>query len=169
MDVLSSITCLGMVRLGDLNCLAIGFGDQRPEINIYRTDNWSKYGCNLAHTRSVSKIIQVNDLIFSGGIDGNICVYSSEPFKHLNSCPHISSIQDLICKNNLVYVLLKCSSLCEYELQFNDGDAVLHFRRTLSTGFISMIRFTELGSNFSGVACHIYGLSQIEITRKFRV
>lgn len=32
-----------------------------------------------------------------------------------------------------------------------------------------MIRFTEVGSNFSGVACHIYGLSQIEITRKFRV
>jgi hypothetical protein len=26
-----------------------------------------------------------------------------------------------------------------------------------------------VGSNFVGVACHIYGLSQIEITRKFRV
>ena len=46
---------------------------------------------------------------------------------------------------------------------------LLQFRRTLSTGYISMIRFPEQSSNFSGVACHIYGLSQIEITRKFKV
>lgn len=45
----------------------------------------------------------------------------------------------------------------------------MQFRRTLSTGFISMIRFTEVGSNFTGVACHIYGLSQIEITRKIKI
>lgn len=42
----------------------------------------------------------------------------------------------------MIYVLLKCSSLCEYEIQFNDGEVILHFRRTLSTGFISMIRYT---------------------------
>jgi hypothetical protein len=46
---------------------------------------------------------------------------------------------------------------------------VFNFRRNLSSGHISMIRYTEVGSNFAGVACHIYGISQIEITRKFRV
>ncbi len=60
LDVIAPVTCLGIIRLGDLNCLAIGFGDQRPEIDIYRTDDWSKYGCNLAHTRRITKILQVN-------------------------------------------------------------------------------------------------------------
>lgn len=32
-----------------------------------------------------------------------------------------------------------------------------------------MIRYTEVGGNFTGVSCHIYGLSQIEITHKFKV
>lgn len=32
-----------------------------------------------------------------------------------------------------------------------------------------MIRYTEVGGNFTGVSCHIYGLSQIEITKKFKV
>ena len=46
---------------------------------------------------------------------------------------------------------------------------VFQFRRTLSSGYISMIRFTEVGGNFTGVSCHVYGLSQIEITKKFKI
>ena len=32
-----------------------------------------------------------------------------------------------------------------------------------------MIRSPELTTNFSGIGCHIYGISQIEITRKFKM
>lgn len=45
----------------------------------------------------------------------------------------------------------------------------MNFRRSLTAGYVSMIRYPELTSNFGGVGCHIYGLSQIEITRKFKV
>jgi hypothetical protein len=45
----------------------------------------------------------------------------------------------------------------------------LNFRRTISAGYISMIRSPELTTNFSGVGCHIYGLSQIEVTHKFKM
>ena len=54
-------------------------------------------------------------------------------------------------------------------MQEVENDVIFQFRRTLSSGYVSMIRFTELGGNFAGVSCHIYGLSQIEITKKFRV
>jgi hypothetical protein len=36
-----------------------------------------------------------------------------------------------------------------------------NFKRSISAGYISMIRFPELTTNFSGIGCHIYGLSQI--------
>lgn len=117
MPVLAPITSLATIRIQDLNCLAVGFGDANPEIWIYRTDNWKIYGCSLNHTREITKIIQVKNWMFSGALDGNVCIYSIEPFFHNHTCPHISFIEDLIHKNNYVYVLLKCSSICEYELQ----------------------------------------------------
>ena len=72
-------------------------------------------------------------------------------------------------KNNYVYLLQKSSTVCEYELQKHSNGPSLHFRRSLSAGYISMIRYPEITTNFSGIGCHIYGLSQIEITRKFKI
>ena len=161
MNVIAPVMTLATLLIDDLRCLAIGFGDINPQIWIYRTDNWKVYGCTNAHTRGVTKIIQAKDWMLSGSLDGNVCLYNTQPFSHIHNCPHISSIEDLLHKNNYVYVLLKCSSVCQYQLQEIQKDVIFQFRRTLSSGYISMIRFTEVGGNFTGVSCHIYGLSQI--------
>ena len=112
MSVLAPITSMTTMKTQNLNLLAFGFGDANPEIWIYRTDNWKLHGCNLSHTRAVTKIIQAKEWLLSGSVDGNVCIYSSQPFNQLHTCPHISSIEDLILKNNYIYVLLKCSSIC---------------------------------------------------------
>lgn len=152
-----------------LTSLAVGFGDASPQIWLFRSDNWGRYGCSLAHTRTVTRLVQAGEWLVSGSVDGNLCLHSLAPLRQLQSSPHISSVEDVIVKHRLVYVLLKCSSLCEYELQGEGAEGGLQFRRTLSTGYISMIRHTPLAANFTAVACHIYGLSQIEVTSKFRV
>jgi hypothetical protein len=88
------VTTIGQFKNDDENvlCLALGFGDQNPEIRIYRTDNWQLYACTRSHTRSVTKIITARLWLLSGSIDGNLCIYNTDPFKNIHSCPHISSI-----------------------------------------------------------------------------
>ena len=117
MNVMAPIMSLSTLHIGDLRCLAVGFGDANPEIWVYRTDNWKVYGCTMSHMRGVTKLLQVREWMLSGSLDGNVCLYNTQPFSHLHSCPHISPIEDLLHKNNFVYVMLKCSSVCEYELQ----------------------------------------------------
>lgn len=92
LDNLAPVSCLGVIRMQDLTCLAVGFGDHKPEVTLYRSDNWRKAGCNLSHTRTVTKIVQAGNVILSGSLDGNVCVYTIEPFREISSCPHISSV-----------------------------------------------------------------------------
>ncbi len=134
-------------------------------------DNWERFGVNVSHTKKITKLIQYGDRhLISGSSDGNICIHEFCHLKTVHQSPHISSIEDIILKNSYIYVLLKCSTVCEYEIiETEENDLVLQFRRTLSAGYISLIRFPQVTSNFVGVACHIYGLSQIEITRKFKI
>jgi hypothetical protein len=58
MSVMAPITTLAIIYINDLQCLAVGFGEASPEIWVYRTDNWKVHGCNLTHTRSVTKLLQ---------------------------------------------------------------------------------------------------------------
>lgn len=123
--------------------------------------NWSLCSQNITHTRQISKLTQYNQYLISGSVDGVVCLHSFLPIKTLCDYQHLSGIEDIIIKNNYAYLLQKCSTVCEYEIQEGINGPNMNFRRSLSAGYISMIRFPELTTNFSGVGCHIYGLSQI--------
>lgn len=116
MEIVAPVNCLSVVHIGELQCLALGFGDGNPEIWIYRTDSWKGYGCSLSHTRSVTKLVQAHNLLISGSLDGSVCLHSLLPLKLLQSYQHTSAIEDIIYKNNMVYVFFKSSYFCEYEL-----------------------------------------------------
>jgi WD40 repeat protein len=92
MNVIAPIMSLSTVMVEDLRCLAIGLGDANPEIWVYRTDNWKIYACATAHTRGVTKLAQTKQWLISGSLDGNVCLYSLQPFEHFHTSPHISSI-----------------------------------------------------------------------------
>jgi hypothetical protein len=92
MEIIAPISCLSVINIGDLQCLGVGFGEGNPEIWIYRSDNWRGYGSSLSHTRSVTKLVQADDLLISGSLDGSVCLHSLSPFTQLQSCPHISSV-----------------------------------------------------------------------------
>lgn len=77
MDVVAPIQTIATLSINELRCLGFGFGDANPDIWIYRTDNWKVHGCNLTHTRGITKIIQVKDWIISGSLDGNVCIYNT--------------------------------------------------------------------------------------------
>jgi hypothetical protein len=78
-------------------------------------DNWQRYGCNVAHTKKVTKLLQFSKkYLISGSHDGNVCIHEFSHLKTVHQSPHISSIEDIILKSSNLYVLLKCSTVCEY-------------------------------------------------------
>ncbi len=126
------------------NYLTLGFSDQAPKIISYRMDTWERYASNVSHRKRITKMVQYGGRhLISGSNDGNICIHEFSHLKTVHQSPHISSIEDIILKNSYIYVLLKCSTVCEYEIIQSDenNELMLQFRRTLSAGYISLIRY----------------------------
>lgn len=118
-EVMCEISC-AMVFRSRTNYLALGFGDESPKIMCYRMDNWRRFACNVSHTKKVTRLIQYrNKHLISGSSDGNVCIHEFSQLKTVHQSPHISSIEDMIIKNSFLYVLLKCSTVCEYEILGN--------------------------------------------------
>ena len=162
-DIPASISTAIVFHKDGYNYLVLGFGDNDPSIVSYRLDTWTALSMNVTNTKQITKLLQFNNLLVSGSANGTLCVSTFNPIKTFFSAPHISGIEDIISKNTLLYILQKSSNVLEYEL-VGDGsseNSSLNFRRSISAGYISMIRFPELTTNFSGLGCHIYGLSQI--------
>lgn len=143
--------------------MSLGFSDENPMILLYRLDTWTHVACNLTHTRKITKLLEYRNkteqYLISGSADGLLCLHDLFTLKTYNSSSHVSGIEDIFAKSNHIYVLQKNSSVLEYEVCINVMS--FNFKRSISAGYISMIRFPELTTNFSGIGCHIYGLSQI--------
>ncbi len=80
-------------------------------------DTWQRYAFNVSHRKKITKMVQYGSRhLISGSNDGNICIHEFSHLKTVHQSPHISSIEDIILKNTYIYALLKCSTVCEYEI-----------------------------------------------------
>lgn len=115
-EVVSEISC-AIIFHSRTKYLTLGFGDEAPKILSYRLDTWQRYSSNVSHTKKIAKLLQYGSKhLISGSSDGNICIHEFSHLKTIHQSPHISSIEDIILKNTYLYVLLKCSTVCEYEV-----------------------------------------------------
>lgn len=115
-EVMAEVSC-AIIYHSRTNYLTLGFSDEVPKIISYRMDNWQRFASNVSHTKRITKMVQYgNTYLLSGSNDGNVCIHEFSHLKTVHQSPHISSIEDIILKNRYIYVLLKCSTVCEYEI-----------------------------------------------------